>query len=63
MYTATATWPDIAFAVLALTQFTQKPTRPYYEATVRVTLQQSHSIQELHSIERGSQLDIDTQVH
>src|SRR5882724_9658311 len=32
-------------------------------ATVRATLQRSHSRQKLHSIERESRPDIDTQVH
>jgi len=33
MYAGKAMWPDIAFTVLALTQFTQDPARTHWEAT------------------------------
>jgi len=36
MYAATATQPDIAFVVSALTQFSQKPTKPHWEAAKHV---------------------------
>ena len=36
MYVATATRLDIAFTVLALAQFSQKPARQHWEATKRV---------------------------
>jgi len=36
MYAATATRPDIAFTILALTQFTHRPTRSHWEATKHV---------------------------
>jgi len=36
MYAATATQPDITFVVLALTQFSHRPSKPHWEATKHV---------------------------
>jgi len=36
MYMATATWPDIMFAVSALTQFMQDPDRTHWEVAKHV---------------------------